>query len=476
LPEARGDRYDRRLSVTSLHPGHIEDGAMTATCGPRPLPGAPLGDWHRRVWALAGPIMISNVSTPLLGAVDTAVVGRLPDAAYIGGVAVGAVLFNFLFWGFGFLRMGTTGFTAQAFGADDRDELRAALLRPLTLALALGALLIAAQAPIGTLAFMVLEASPEVEGFARSYYDIRIWSAPAALINYALLGWLLGTRRAGAMLLLQVGLNGINIVLDLVFVIGLGWGIEGVAWASLIAEAAAAALGLAIVGRALARAGGHWDRARLLRRDRLSALFRVNVDIFLRTLALIAAFGYFTVRGAEMGDVTLAANAILMHLQTFMAYGLDGFSHAAAALAGGAVGARSRGAFRAAVRTATLWALGMATAIAGVYGLFGPAIIGLFSVLGEVRAAAQVYLPWMLLSPFVSVWGFLLDGIFIGATRTKAMRNAMALSLGVYLAACWLLIPAFGNHGLWLAFTVFMAARAVTLGAAYPGLERAVEA
>ncbi len=447
---------------------------MTATRGPTPLPGAPLGGWHRRTWALAGPIMIANVSTPLLGAVDTAVVGRLPDAAYIGGVAVGAVLFNFLFWGFGFLRMGTTGFTAQAFGAGDTDELRAALLRPLVLAFALGALLVALQAPIGTVAFRVLDASPEVEGFARSYYDIRIWSAPAALVNYALLGWLLGTQRTGAMLMLQVALNGINIVLDLVFVIGFGWGIEGVAWASLIAEAAAATLGLVIVGRALARAGGRWDRARLLRRDRLSALLRVNVDIFLRTLALIVAFGYFTVRGAEMGDVTLAANAILLHLQMFMAYGLDGFAHAAEILAGGAVGARSRTAFRAAVSAATLWALAMAAAIAAAYALLGPAIIGLFTVLGEVRAAAQTYLPWMVLLPFVSVWGFLLDGIFIGATRTGAMRNAMGLSLSAYLVACWLLIPALGNHGLWLAFTIFMAARALTLGAAYPRLERAV--
>ncbi len=448
---------------------------MTATCGPAPLPGAPAGGWHRRVWALAVPIMLSTLSTPLLGAVDTAVVGRLPDAAYIGGVAVGAVLFNFLFWGFGFLRMGTSGFTAQAFGAGDRDELRAALLRPLVLAVALGALLIAAQAPIGFVAFNLLEASAEVEGFARSYYEIRIWSAPAALVNYALLGWLLGAQRAGAMFALQVALNGINIVLDLVFVIGLGWGIEGVAWASLIAEVAAAALGLVIVGQALAHAGGRWDRARLCRRDRLSALFRVNRDIFLRTLALIVAFGYFTVRGAEMGDVTLAANAILMHLHMFMAYGLDGFSHAAEILAGGAVGARSRTAFRAAVSAATLWALAMAAAIAAAYALLGPAIIGLFTVLGEVRAAAETYLPWMLLLPFVSVWGFLLDGIFIGATRTGAMRNAMALSLGAYLVACWLLIPALGNHGLWLAFTVFMTARALTLGAAYPRLERAVE-
>ncbi len=448
---------------------------MTATRGPAPLPGAPAGGWNRRVWALAAPIIVSNLATPLLGAVDTAVVGRLPDAAYIGGVAIGALIFNFLYWGFGFLRMGTTGFTAQAFGAGDADELRAALLRPLILALALGALLVALQAPIGLLAFRILEASPEVEGFAQTYFEIRIWSAPAALVNYTVLGWMLGTQRARLALLLQVALNGINIVLDFYFVIGLGWGIEGVALASLIAEATAAVLGIVIVGRALARAGGRWDPARLLRRERLVALVRVNADIFLRTLALIVAFSYFTAQGAKMGNVPLAANAILMHLQAFTAYGLDGFAHAVEILAGGAVGARSRAAFRGAARAAALWALGAAVAIAVVYAVFGPAIIGLFTIIAEVRAAALAYLPWMVASPLVSVWGFLLDGIFIGATRTGAMRNAMALSLLVYLVACWLLVPALGNHGLWLAFTLFMVARAVTLGAAYPRLERAVE-
>ena len=445
---------------------------MTATCGPAPLPGAPAGGWHRRVWVLAGPIMLSNMTTPLLGAVDTAVVGQLPDAAYIGGVAIGAIVFSFLFWGFGFLRMGTTGFTAQAFGAGDHDELRATLLRPLVLALGLGALLIALQAPIGMLAFELLEASPEVEALAASYYEIRIWSAPAALVNYTVLGWLLGTQRARTALVLQVALNGVNVVLDLAFVIGLGWGVEGVALASLIAETGAAALGIAVVGRILARSGGRWDWARLLRRDRVVALFRVNLDIFLRTLALVFAFGYFTAQSAKMGDVTLAANAILLHLQTIMAYGLDGFSHAAEILAGGALGARSRPAFQGAVRAATIWGFGTAVLVALAYAALGPALIELFTVLPEVRTTAEAFLPWMILSPLVSVWSFLLDGIFIGTTRTAAMRNAMAVSLLAYLGACWLLVPALGNHGLWLAFTLFMAVRAITLAVVYPRLLR----
>lgn len=443
---------------------------------PAALPGAPSGGWHGRVWLLAGPIIVSNLSTPLLGAVDTAVVGRLPDAAYIGGVALGAVIFNFLYWGFGFLRMGTTGFTAQAFGAGDADELRAALLRPALLALVLGLLLLVLQAPLGWIAFALLEASEEVEGFAGTYYGIRIWSAPAALLNYAVLGWLLGTQRARATLMLQVFLNGTNIVLDIAFVIGLGWGIAGVAWASVIAEVAAAGLGLAIIGRALRGAGGRWDPARMFRRDRLVALLRVNLDIFLRTLSLIVAFSYFTAQGAKMGDVPLAANAILMHLQAFVAYGLDGFAHAAEILAGGAVGARSRAAFRQAVRTSTVWALGTALGFAAVYALLGAPVVRLFTVIEEVRAAAIVYLPWLVLSPLISVWSFQLDGIFIGATRTGAMRNAMVLSLLAFLAAVWLLVPIWGNHGLWLAFALFMATRAVTLGAAYPRLERSIAA
>jgi len=440
------------------------------------LPGDDGAGWHRRVWSLAGPIIVSNLSTPLLGAVDTAVVGRLPDAAYIGGVAIGAVIFSFLFWGFGFLRMGTTGFTAQAFGAGDMEELRAWLLRPLLLALALGALLILAQAPLGLAAFTLLDASAAVEGFARDYFNVRIWSAPATLTNYAVLGWLLGTRRAKTALAVQVFLNGVNIVLDFVFVIGLGWSVAGVAAASVIAEFAAAGLGLTIVLLSLKGAPGGLEFARVFRRERLVALFRVNFDIFLRTLALIFAFSYFTARGAEMGDVPLAANAILMNLQTFMAYGLDGFAHAAEILTGGAVGAGSAAAFRQAVRVSTVWAFGTAAGVALAYALAGPVIVALFTVVEEVRAAALAYLPWMIASPLVSVWSFQFDGIFIGATRTGAMRNAMAVSLAIFLGACWLLVPVLGNHGLWLAFMLFMVARAVSLGAAYPRLVKSLAA
>lgn len=432
--------------------------------------------WHARVRRLAFPIILANLSTPLLGAVDTAVMGHLPEAAYIGGVAVGALVFSFLYWGFGFLRMGTTGFAAQAYGAGDRQELRATLGRALILAALIGSALIALQWPIGAVAFNLVDASAQVDALAREYYEIRIWSAPFALVNYAILGWLLGTQRTRHALGLQLGLNGINIALDLLFVLGLGMTIAGVAMASVLAEMSAAAAGLIVCARALKLEGGRWSWARITDRERMIALFRVNRDIFLRTMTLIFAFAYFTAKGAEMGDTRLAANAILMHLQQFLSHGLDGFAHAAEILAGNAKGAKNARAFRRAVQTTTLWAFGLAGLAALVFAVAGPLIVSLFTSIEEVRIAAVIYLPWMILMPLVSVWPFQLDGIFIGATQTRPMRNAMIVSLIVYLLAAWALIALMENHGLWLSLAIFMLARAVTLSWYYPALARSIEA
>lgn len=434
------------------------------------------GGWNRRVLALAGPIILANLSTPLLGAVDTAVVGHLPDPAAIGGVGIGSVIFSFLFWGFGFLRMCTTGFAAQAFGAGDHRELRLVLLRALLLGLVLGSLVLLLQGPIALLAFGLFGASEAVESHALAYYELRIFAAPFTLVNYCLLGWLLGTRRAGAALVLQILLNGINILLDLVFVIGLGWGIEGVALASVIAEAVAALLGLALVLRleAPGETWGAWPWSEVGHWEPLLALLRVNFDIFVRTLSLIFAFAYFTDQSAQLGDAPLAGNQILQQFKLFLAHGLDGFAHAAEILAGNAKGARSRSDFRQVVRVSGLWALGLALVFTLVFWAFGPLLIRLFTDHAEVRAAALAYLPWMIASPLVSVWSYQLDGIFIGATRSAALRNAMLMSVGLYLPACWLLVPWLGNHGLWLALTLFMAMRAVTLGLYYPGLLRSI--
>ncbi len=430
--------------------------------------------WHGRIWRLAGPIILANISTPLLGAVDTAVVGHLGDASYIGGVAVGAMIFSFLFWGFGFLRMSTTGFTAQAHGARDWLEVRANLVRPLTIALVLGSLLILLQLPIAWVSFWAVGASEAVTAQATIYFDYRIWASPAALVNYCILGWLLGTQRVTATLVLQLLLNGLNIALDFFFVMGLGWGVDGVAIATVIAEVTVAVAGLCYILRCLRRYPAQSKWRDYWQWDKTWALFKVNADIFIRTLSLIFAFSYFTVLGARLGDDILAANAILLHFLSMASYGLDGFAHAAEILTGSAIGARRRAAFHRAVRVSILWALVLASVLAAIYWLLGSSIISLFTNLPQVAASAETYLPWLIASPLVSIWSYQLDGIFIGATRTHALRNSTVLAAATFCLAAWILMPLLGNHGLWLALTIFMAARALFLAAYFPALARSV--
>ena len=426
---------------------------------------------HALAWRLAGPIILANLSVPLLGAVNTAVMGHLPDPAYLGGVAVGAVIFQFIFWGFGFLRMGTTGLVAQASGANDLIEVTATLLRSLLIAVTLGALLLALQIPIFAVARALFNASVEVERFAHDYFRIRIWSAPATLANYALIGWFIGMRDTRAALILQLWMNGLNIVLSLGFVIGLGWGVEGVAISTAISEYAAAALGLVLWRHKLSTPvvfEGVFDR------DRLRHLFGLNLDIFIRTLCLIATFAIFTRQGATMGDALLAANAVLLQFQNFLSFGLDGFAHAAEAMVGGAIGARNKAELKQSIRITGQWALIVSALYTVAYAAAGPSIVALLTDIADVKASADDFLIWLAISPIVSVWSFMLDGIFIGATRTRDMRNAMIASFAIFLPAMAALQPAFGNHGLWAALMIFMIARAVTLGLLYPRMIHAL--
>ena len=427
---------------------------------------------HGRIWRLAGPVILSNATTPLLGAVDTAVVGRLPDPALMGGVALGSLVFTFVFWAFGFLRMGTTGFTAQAAGAGNAAELRASFLRALALAGAIGFAIVLLQAPIRFLAFAFMHSSAAVKGYAENYYDVRVWSAPAALANYAVLGWLLGTRRTPLALAIQVAMNGVNIALAILFVLGLGWGIRGSAGATLAAEILAALIGIALVFGRLPKAA----IPDLFDRERLWRMMRVNGDIMIRTLCLMAGFATFTLSGASLGDLPLAANAILTNLMSITAYGLDGFAMAAEILVGGAVGAGSRSQFRTAVRDSTIWAALVALLGTSVFLLFGGFIIDLFTIHEAVRAAARHYLPWLAAAPTVGVWCWQLDGIYIGATRTAEMRNGMLLALAGYLAVLAFLLPRLGNNGLWLSLMVFFVLRAATLGAWLPRIDRSLAA
>lgn len=445
-----------------------------ANAGPQGRPAEPAGVWHRRVWHLAAPLMLGNISAPLLGAVDTAVIGHLDDAAYLGGLAIGAMAFNFLYWSVNFLRMGTSAMTAQARGADDRIEGIAVLVRAIGLGLAIGLAMVALQWPFRVVGLAFFDASTAVQSSAAIYMEVRIWSAPATLINFVLLGWFLGSRQPVTALLLQVLLNGTNIVLDLVFVVGLDAGVAGVAVASVCAEYLTAATGLLLAASRIRRPAlkAAWPRIRYLPATR--RLLSINGNLFIRTLCLVTAFALFTRTGAGLGDTVLAANLVLLQFQMFCAFALDGFADSAEVLVGTAVGSRSRRDLRAAVATSTLWAGLFASAFAVAFAVFGGALIDLLTGIEGVRAAAREFLPWLIASPLISVWSFQLDGIFVGATRGSTLRNAMLVSLAVFVAAIALLVPALGNHGLWLAFSLFMVARTATLAVAYPSLLRSV--
>lgn len=430
---------------------------------------------HRAILAIAIPIMISNLSTPLLGVVDTGVIGQIPDAALVGAVALGALVFTFVFWAFGFLRMGTTGLTAQALGAGDAEEMRAGLGRAILIALVVGVGLIVAQWPIRELAFYLLEGSERVETLARDYYNIRIWAAPATLTNYALLGWFIGLGKARIALVLQLVLNISNMLLDAYLVLVLDMGVKGVASGTVIAEYFAAVAGLVFAARYLRSVGGRWDIARLLAPDRIRRTLVVNRDIMIRSLALIFVFAWFMAQGAKHGDVILAANAVLMHFISVTAYFLDGFAFAAEALVGKAVGAAHRAGLSKASRLTTWWAAGVALLSSLMLFLLGPAIVDILTVEPHVRELAREFLPWAVFAPLAGVWCFQLDGIFIGATRTADMRNAMLLSTVIFLIGWYSLTP-FGNSGLWAALYVHYAARTFTLLYFYPGLRRSVAA
>lgn len=425
---------------------------------------------HRQMWRLAGPMIIANVAVPMLGFVDTAIMGHLPDPKYLGAIAVGSLIFSLLYWGLGFLRMGTTGLVAQARGQLERggkaDALAALLARAAFIGLILGLALIVLQRPLIAMLLPLLGAEDAVLDGARAYYAIRIWSAPAALVQFALLGWLLGTQNAKTALLVQVFLNVANGGLDALFVMGFGMKAEGVAWGTVIAEYATVLLSSVLVLRLLHRQYRVAFRPALRRHvlfagDEMARLMRVNTDIFLRTLALMAMFFTFTAVGGRLGTATLAANAVLMNFQIFMAFALDGFAFAAEAMVGADKGALNQARFRASVRVTTIWALIAAVAFTLAYAALGDVIIRLLTDLPAVRATANAYLIWIIITPLVAVWSYQFDGIFIGLTRTREMRNTMTAALVVYLLALVILLPRFGNHGLWAAFTLFLAARGV---------------
>jgi MATE family multidrug resistance protein len=430
---------------------------------------------HRRVLKIALPIVLSNATVPLLGAVDTGVVGQMGLAAPIGAVGVGAVILASFYWIFGFLRMGTSGMVAQAHGARDVAETGALLTRALMIGAAAGLAAIVLQLPIFWLAFHLAPASAEVEALTRDYLSIRIWGAPATISLYAVTGWLIAVERTRGVLVLQLWMNGLNVALDLWFVLGLGWGVGGVATASLIAEWSGLVLGLWLCRAAFS--GGQWhDWARVFDRARIVRMMKVNSDIMLRSIVLQLSFTTFVFLAAGFGDVTLAANQVLLQFLEITAFALDGFAFAAESLVGQAVGARSVNAVRRSSVVASQWGVGGSVVLGLAFWLGGPGIIDMMATDPAVREAARDYLPWVALAPVVGIASWMFDGIFIGATLSREMRNAMLISGAVYLVALLTLPGALGNHGLWLSLMVLNAMRGVTMAALYPRAERAAGA
>ena len=422
------------------------------------------------MFAIAGPAMVANLTTPLIGIVSTTAIGRLGDATLLGGVAMASVLFDCLFWLFGFLRMSTVAFTAQSLGAGETNELRAILLRGLIVAALVGAALIALQIPLAMVLLNAMGGSDGVTRAAKTYFVIRIWSSPLALGNYVMLGWLIGQARARLALGTQVTINLINMAATVLLVLVFDFGIAGAAIAAVIAEAAGLVLGL-LIARHLSNGQFAASRALLFDRAKLMRMLAVNRDIMIRTASLIAAFLFFTAQGARAGDMTLAANAVLNNFLLISAFFLDGLANAAEQLCGRSYGARDKAAFAGAVKLVVSWGFGFALAVAACFLLFGTVFIDLMTASAEVRRIARDYLPFVIVAPLLGVFAFAFDGIYIGATWARDMRNLMVLSLVIFLGA-WFALRSFGNAGLWGALLVHYAARGGLEALRYPVLLR----
>ncbi len=414
------------------------------------------------VLAIAWPTTLAYLTTPLLGIVDTGVIGQLGSAAALGGLAIGAILFDIIFTTFNFLRSSTTGLVAQAMGAGDTNEQKVVLVRALVLSVLIGILVVVLSPLILNLGVWAMGIKGEVGTATSTYFSIRVLATPLSLLNYAILGWILGQARARLGLFIQVVLSGSNIVLSLLLGLYFGWGIEGVAWATVIAEGIATVFGLVIAYRHY-RGDSFPDMKTLMNPLALQRLLGVNRDIMIRSFVLFFAFAFFAAQGAKFDENTLAANAVLMNFFMVSGYFLDGFATAAEQLAGRAVGARYRPAFDKSVQLCLFWGFVLAVLATVIYFAFGKGAIDFLVVNEAVRQLAYEYLPWAALTALFGVVAFQMDGVFIGATWSKDIRDMMLVSLIAYLIVWFFAVPYFGNHGLWLALEVFIGMRGITL-------------
>jgi MATE family multidrug resistance protein len=427
---------------------------------------------HRRVWSLAWPMMLSNITVPLLGLVDTAVIGHLPEPHHLGAVALGSMIFSILYWTFGFLRMGTTGMVAQAHGREDGDRLRTLLGQSLVLGACIGLLILLLRTPLTTLALQLMGPEPDVLTEATRYTEIRAFGAPAVLCNFALLGWFVGMQNTRIALILLTSTNLLNMLLDLLFVFGLGMKADGVALATVLAEYFSLLLGLWFCRRLLLKTAGLWLWPQLRRLRDYKALIQVNRYLFVRTVSLLLTFAFFTAQGAQQGTAILSANAVLLNFLLLISNALDGFAHATEALIGRAVGRRDPGEFRRILGCTALWSLLSAIMLTLVFWLGGNTIIHLLTDIAEVRELAGRYLPWVVILPLIGCWSFLLDGLFIGTTQVKAMQDTMLFSVFCVFAPIWWIAQPMGNHGLWLAFISLFAARGISGGWVFWRMQR----
>ncbi|HGY56967.1 MAG TPA: MATE family efflux transporter [Caldithrix abyssi] len=419
---------------------------------------------NKQIIRLAVPNIISNLSVPLLSTVDTIIVGHLPGIWFIGAVAVGSMIFNFIYWGFGFLRMGTTGLTAQEYGAGRQQESVMILARALLVALTGGVLLMLLQFPIAHLAFWLVEASSIVEHFASRYFYIRIYAAPATLALYALQGWFLGMQNARYPLYLIVLTNLLNIGFNYLFAIGLGMNSDGVALGTVCAQYIGAAAGMVLLRRSYAGHVRLFESKLLFRIEAMRRFLAVNRDIFLRTLVLVFAFSFFTAKSAEFGDLVLAANTILIQLWMIMAYGIDGFAFAAESLVGKFLGRGDLGQLKRVIRTIFYWGMGLSLPFSLIYFFFDQAILAVFTDKTQVIDVALSFMIWTIIAPPINSVSYLWDGIYIGATATAAMRNtAFIATFLFFLPVYYIGRGLWGNHGLWLALTLFMIVRGLSL-------------
>lgn len=420
---------------------------------------------NRQLLSLALPMILSNITVPLLGLVDTAVIGHLSNAYYLGGVAVGSTIITLILWMLGFLRMATTGLVAQSYGAGDTQTQYKLLLQAGSLALILGVSAILLQQPILNSALQLTDASQEVQKYASEYFQIRIWSTPFALLNLVLLGWLLGRQQPKAAMWQLIVANLANITLDIIFVLVLGWGVKGAALASVFADISGFLVALTMVYHQLKKTGDFhfFQLCKSLNLNSYQRLLSLNADIFIRSLCLQISFAFMTFHGASLGDNTVAANAVLLNLLLLISYALDGIAYYAEAEVGKAYGQKNKTLMRETVTLAWLWSCISAGLFTLLFAFSGESIINMLTNIDGVRSVASEYLFWIVLLPILSFGSYLFDGVYIGAAKGKVMRNSMIIStFGVFFPT-WFLLQDSGNHALWAAMSSFMLARSLTM-------------